>query len=100
VTATQNTTQTPEGVCIRSWTYQTCTEFGYFQTTDSSSQPFGDLVPISYYTQFCSDVFGLDPNSIGASVNATNVYYGGNQLPPTGPTNILFVNGTKFIETN
>ena len=25
----------------RQWTYQTCTEFGFYQTTDSDQQPFG-----------------------------------------------------------
>ncbi len=75
-------------------------EFGYFQTTDNPNQPFGDLVPVTYYTQLCSDVFGIDPNSVGESVNQTNYYYGGNQIPPTGPTNILFVNGTEITVSN
>lgn len=35
---------------IRAWTYMTCSEFGFFQTTDSDKQPFGNLVPISFYT--------------------------------------------------
>ena len=29
----------------RQWTYQTCVEFGYFQSTDSDQQPFGPTVP-------------------------------------------------------
>jgi len=80
------------GVGIRQWTYQTCNEFGYFQTTDSDAQPFGDLVPVSFYTQLCIDAFDIDLNP-DERVNNTNIYYGGNTLPPNGPTNILFVNG-------
>jgi hypothetical protein len=80
------------GVGLRQWTYQSCNEFGYFQTTDSKNQPFGDLVPIDYYVQSCIDAFGIDLNP-AERVNFTNDYYGGNTLPPTGPTNIAFVNG-------
>jgi len=74
----------------RSWYYQTCTEFGYYQTTDSPStvQPFGDLLPLSYYTDMCTDVFGfpfVDPTP------ATNTYYGADE--PIG-SNILFVSGS------
>jgi len=86
-----NITQTGEGVGVRQWTYQTCAEFGYFQTTDSSSkrQPFGDLVPLSYYTDLCRQAFGFD---FLPRIKATNNYYGGNK--PYGATNILFVNGS------
>jgi len=90
VAATSNSTPPNDG---KSWTYQTCTEFGYFQTTDSEHQPFGNQVPLSFYTQLCDDVFGIDPNSIGASINQTNIDYGGSNIPANGPTNIIFVNG-------
>lgn len=30
----------------RQWTYQTCVEFGFFQSTDSTEQPFGQTVPV------------------------------------------------------
>eukprot|EP01120_Amphizonella_sp_Union-15-10_P015211 TRINITY_DN7762_c0_g1_i2.p1 TRINITY_DN7762_c0_g1~~TRINITY_DN7762_c0_g1_i2.p1 ORF type:complete len:276 (+),score=42.61 TRINITY_DN7762_c0_g1_i2:432-1259(+) len=88
----KNTSFPDNGVGDRSWTYQTCAEFGYFQTTDSKNQPFGNLVPISYYVQMCKDVFGIDLDP-ATRVNQTNIYYGGNTIPYDGPTNILFVNG-------
>ena len=74
----------------RSWFYQTCTEFGYYQTTDSPPdvQPFGDLLPLSYYTQMCTDVFGFPFND---PTPATNLYYGADH--PVG-SNVLFVSGT------
>jgi len=84
-----NVTQIEYGVGIRQWTYQTCIEFGYFQTTDSPNQPFGNLVPLSYFTDQCKDGFGFD---FLPDINATNDYYGGNN--PKGATKILFVNGS------
>jgi len=93
ITMLQDTTPNTTGVGFRQWTYQTCTQFGYFQTTDSPSslQPFGDLVPLQYYTQMCFDSYGKKfPTA--ALINETNTYYGGKDLG-NGPTNILFVNG-------
>jgi serine protease 16 len=43
----------------RSWYYQTCTEFGWFQTSDSTKQPFGDLFPIAWFDGLCADLFGV-----------------------------------------
>jgi len=82
-------TQYTTGVGVRQWTYQTCVEFGYFQTTDSDKQPFGDLVPLSYYTDLCKVAYGFDwlPE-----INETNNFYGGQH--PTGSTRIVFVNGS------
>jgi len=80
-----------DGVGARQWTYQTCVEFGYFQTTDSTNQPFGDLVPLSYYTNMCSDVFNglkFDPTRI----DDTNNYYGATN--PRGASYIVFANGS------
>jgi len=90
----QDTSSVAAGVGMRQWTYQTCAEFGYFQTTDSPSdqQPFGNLVPVSYYVDMCKDAFGIEFDT-AKRINETNIYYGGNELPKYGPTNILFVNG-------
>jgi len=72
----------------RQWTYQTCVEFGFFQTTDSPNQPFGDLVPLSFYTNICQDVFGFN---FLPRINDTNYVYGGKH---PGSTNIIFINGS------
>jgi esterase/lipase superfamily enzyme len=79
---------------MRQWTYQTCTEFAYFQTTDSDAdaQPFGDLVPVQYWIDFCTDAFGIDFKP-ELKVKQTNQHYGGNKLSTAVPDNILFVNG-------
>lgn len=43
---------------FRPWFYQTCSEFGWYQTTDSKNQPFGKLSPVEFYVDLCKDVFG------------------------------------------
>lgn len=48
---------TEEAMQLRPWFYQTCSEFGWYQTTDSGEQPFGKIVPVEYYLQICQDVF-------------------------------------------
>ena len=63
--------------------WQTCTEFGYYQSTDSSiAGPwFGGVnnLPVSYYVQQCTDIYGSAYNSasVAAAVANTNAYYGG-----------------------
>lgn len=43
----------------RQWWYQVCSEFGYFQTTDSNrSQIFGNEFSLEFYIKQCIDVFG------------------------------------------
>lgn len=67
----RNATVDPRGgVGMRQWVYQTCTEFGYFQTTDApaSQQPFGDLVPLQLSLDICEDSYtagalGLAPKT-------------------------------------
>ena len=42
----QTAWNTSASVGGRQWTYQTCIEFGFFQSTDSPQQPFGFTVPV------------------------------------------------------
>lgn len=78
----------------RQWFYQTCTEFGYFQTTTSQNQPFGQLIPISSYTDICSNVYGISPEQIADFVNSTNQFYKGREIPAKEASNIVFPNGS------
>lgn len=39
----------------RLWTYQTCSEVGWFQTSNSKNQPFGSSFPLELFFQMCSD---------------------------------------------
>eukprot|EP01122_Echinamoeba_exundans_P006203 TRINITY_DN1702_c0_g1_i5.p1 TRINITY_DN1702_c0_g1~~TRINITY_DN1702_c0_g1_i5.p1 ORF type:complete len:397 (+),score=42.76 TRINITY_DN1702_c0_g1_i5:382-1572(+) len=87
-----NSSYSDDDVGIRQWIYQSCTEFGYFQTTDGDAQPFGDLVPTTYWLDQCKDAFGR-PFDTEQLIYDTNVYYGGNNLTSGDGTNVLFVNG-------
>ncbi|XP_022130346.2 putative serine protease K12H4.7 [Pieris rapae] len=75
-----------------SWTYQTCTEFGYYQTTTSDSQPFGKTVPLDFFIKMCRNVYGpdFDEDRVDKGVDTTNKMYGG--LSPN-VTRVVFVNG-------
>lgn len=46
--------------------YQTCTEFGYFQSSDAPAdmQPFGDLFPVHFSAQQCLDIYGIEPSAV------------------------------------
>lgn len=42
----------------RQWTYQTCTEFGFFQTSTAKPQLFSETFPVDFFVNQCSDIFG------------------------------------------
>ncbi len=76
----------------RQWTYQTCTEFGYFQTTDSEKTSlFSHGIGLDFYMDICTDVFDILPENLHNIENRTNHFYGGRNV--TG-TNIVFPNGS------
>ncbi|CAG2100981.1 unnamed protein product [Medioppia subpectinata] len=90
----KNTTRDPMGFqMMRQWTYQTCTEFGYYQSSDLPNSPFGHNIPVEYFTQQCAQVYGPEftPQTIQEAVDRTNAYYGG--LKPN-VTNVMFPNGS------
>lgn len=80
----------------RQWTYQTCVEFGFFQSTDSTMQPFGKTVPVDFYIQQCQDIFGekFNENLLNQAIEDTNTYYGGYNYEGTrvvfGKENIIY----------
>lgn len=77
----------------QSWLYQTCTEFGYFQSTTSSKQMFGNNpVPVDFYYKTCRDSFGEQFNEqrVNQGVIDTNKRYGG--LTPN-VSHVVFTNG-------
>ena len=88
----QNTSFVSAGAASRAWRYQTCAEFAYFQSTDGSSQAFGDLIPVSSFDQLCVDVFGaaFNASTIVENVAWTNSVYGGTDVEAS---NIVFPNG-------
>lgn len=76
----------------RQWMYQTCNEFGFYQTTDSARQPFGTMFPLTFSVQQCMDIFGSKFNEsyIISGIDSTNTNYGG--FGYLGEK-VLFVNG-------
>lgn len=78
----------------KQWYYQTCTEFGYYQTTDSAQQVFGDLITLSSQLKLCSAVYGMSASAVNEAVIATNKVYGGKDNILQSATNIVFPNGS------
>ncbi|KAL3779032.1 hypothetical protein HJC23_011471 [Cyclotella cryptica] len=78
-------TPTPENANDRSWMYQTCTEFGFYQTCQIDSQcPYGKgYHDVDRDLELCQKVFGIDPADVATSVQSTLEYYGGWELTPS-----------------
>ncbi|XP_058490737.1 thymus-specific serine protease [Solea solea] len=74
----------------RQWTYQTCTEFGFYQTCEDNTCPFSGMLTLQTSTQLCTLLFGISQHSLPAHISFTNTYYGGD-TPHTH--RVLYVNG-------
>eukprot|EP01116_Phalansterium_solitarium_P011372 TRINITY_DN2702_c0_g1_i1.p1 TRINITY_DN2702_c0_g1~~TRINITY_DN2702_c0_g1_i1.p1 ORF type:complete len:504 (-),score=120.63 TRINITY_DN2702_c0_g1_i1:167-1585(-) len=79
----------PQEDADRQWWFQTCVEFGYFQTAPPTNSIRSQTVNISYFQTHCQQVFQMDlwPDTV-----ATNEYYGSNK---TAGTRIFFSNGSQ-----
>ncbi|KAK6196039.1 hypothetical protein SNE40_001342 [Patella caerulea] len=77
----------------RQWLYQTCTEFGFFQTSDLEDQPFGHGFPLNFSVQQCMDIYGSQFNAdlINKGINRTNTNYGAQDIKAS---RIIFPNGS------
>ncbi|KAK2846863.1 hypothetical protein Q5P01_009862 [Channa striata] len=74
----------------RQWVYQTCTEFGFYQSTDSPNQPFTGF-PLPYHVKQCADFYNVSAEELAESVAQTNEYYGAYDIHST---RIVFPNGS------
>ena len=95
-----NTTADPGagGVGVRQWTWQTCTQFSYFQTCEAGTDcPFSTLMDLASQVKICQDAFApyMDAAFVSSRVDFTNAVLGGYRVagPPSSIDNILFVNG-------
>lgn len=63
----------------RQWMYQTCTEFGFYQTSSKKQQLFGSHFPIDFFVQQCSDIYGdkFTADLLKQAVTRSNIIYGG-----------------------
>lgn len=42
---------------VRQWIYQTCNEYGWYQTSGSKLQPFGTKFPVDLFINACKDAY-------------------------------------------
>jgi len=77
----------------RSWIWQTCTEFGFYQTCEQSSKcPFAKgYHPLEEDFEICSYAYGISSEEVRESIRQTMEYYGDRELK--GGSRILSVNG-------
>lgn len=79
-----------------SWFYQTCTEFGFYQTAadNATESVFGNHFGVDFFIRQCSDVYGSEFNatSIAKAIQRTNTVYGGLQIHST---NVIYVHGSR-----
>lgn len=63
---------------VRQWIYQTCSEYGWYQTSGSKNQPFGSSFPIDLYYRLCADIYSstLTSRAIDANARRINQLYG------------------------
>jgi pimeloyl-ACP methyl ester carboxylesterase len=72
----------------RSWLWQTCTEFGFYQTGEATDQPFSPRISLEFNVDQCQDIYGIA--GMTPNVDFTNNYYGSKQIQTT---NTFFTNG-------
>jgi len=77
---------------MRQWFFQTCNEFGWYETSGSRFQPFGSSFPVDKFHRWCRDVYGdmFTAEFIQVNAERKNVLYGG--LNPN-VNNVYFTHG-------
>ncbi|XP_033223403.1 putative serine protease K12H4.7 [Belonocnema kinseyi] len=76
----------------RQWVYQTCTEFGFFQTSTARPTLFSDTFPVEFFIDQCSDIFGPRYRHVlDSGVERTNTLYGALDLEAS---NVVYVHGS------
>ena len=82
----------------RSWQWQTCAEFGFYQTCEDASSclfraPALSPPPLSLasFVDVCVAVFGANASAVAAAPGITNERYGGWR---PGSTRVLFASGS------
>ena len=84
----------------RPWTYQYCTEYGWFQVPSEEHPMRSPLLDMTYWPNMCERVFdGLNMTKLSLpKVNATTYDQGGfnsNLTFASAGTNIFFTNGSE-----
>ncbi|KAF1758140.1 hypothetical protein GCK72_014598 [Caenorhabditis remanei] len=82
-------------ISTRSWIWQTCTELGYYQTTDGGNGGiFGSTVPLDFFADQCIDLFGPEYtlDNTFKLIDQVRTKYGG--ADAYRGTNVCFPNGS------
>mmetsp|Transcript_97031 Transcript_97031/g.256396 ORF Transcript_97031/g.256396 Transcript_97031/m.256396 type:complete len:474 (+) Transcript_97031:2-1423(+) len=74
------------------WAWQTCTEFGFYQTCVQGSQCFytQGLATLDEEMSFCGSMFNIPNDVVTSNIAYSNAYYGADH--PQG-SRVLYVNG-------
>lgn len=74
------------------WGYQTCTEFGFYQTCEIGSKCFytQGLDLLADQMAFCTSEFGISQDAVQPAIAATNKWYGADH---PNATRIIYPNG-------
>lgn len=73
----------------RSWYYQSCSEYGFWQTFSDRHPLRSFRLNINFYKKFCNDAFG---NNLWPKVERKNIEYGGLNI---NSTKLHMVNGVE-----
>ncbi|XP_059091857.1 putative serine protease K12H4.7 [Tigriopus californicus] len=89
----QTNWESEAGVGGRQWLYQTCTEFGWYQSSDQPGHPYTPYFPIEFLEKQCTDIFGskYDLALLQKGIDQTNIMYGGKDIQVS---NVIFVHGS------
>ncbi|CAB3225795.1 unnamed protein product [Arctia plantaginis] len=81
------------GSGARPWMYQTCTEFGFYQTSSGEVEVFGNYFTLDFFIQQCEDVFGkkFSEGFVESAADWTNNYYGALDI---AVSRVVFVHGS------
>ncbi|XP_026317950.1 putative serine protease K12H4.7 [Hyposmocoma kahamanoa] len=79
-----NTSYDAPQATMRVWLYQTCVEYGWYQSTTSPRQPFLSTVPLEYFHQMCKDFISeyFDEDLLRSGIQRTNLLFAGLDFLP------------------
>ncbi len=89
----ENPNEYKNGVGMRQWFYQSCSEYGYWQNAnhDASQATRSSLINLDYHRQICARLFAINEPANTEAINA-QFYY---PLMDSSVTNIYFTNGEQ-----
>ncbi|CAJ0938218.1 unnamed protein product, partial [Mesorhabditis belari] len=88
----KNVNDMDENGADRGWMWLCCNEIGFLQTTDQGRNIFGATVPLNYFLDMCTDLFGSAVTSDfvrDKNIDAENFYQFASEA-----TNIVLPNGS------